>query len=123
MNKKLLIPILALTLFGASCWTQSVNVNTTAAVNQNGNANAAPCTTTVGGVAYTGQAGKNALELLQIDHRVDVSAEGFVNAIDGQKPGDRQFWAFYVNCTQANVGAKDYQTKDQDFIEWRLESF
>lgn len=125
MKKKLLIPVLALALFGASCWTQSVNVNSSATTNENsnGNTNTVACLPSAGSVSYTGKDGKNALELLQIDHQVDVSAEGFVNAIDGQKPGDHQFWAFYVNCKQAEVGAKDYQSKGQDLIEWKLESF
>ncbi len=124
MKIKLILPILALAIFGASCWTQSVNLNSTT-TNENGNANTntVACAPSADGIAYTGQDGKNALELLQIDHRVDVTAEGFVNAIDGQKPGNRQFWAFYVNCKQADVGAKDYQTKGQDLIDWKLESF
>lgn len=125
MNKKLLIPLVALTLFGASCWTQTVNVNSSATTNANGNGNTntVACAPSAAGIAYTGQDGKNALELLQIDHHVDASAEGFVNAIDGKKPGDHQYWAFYVNCKLADVGAKDYQTKGQDLIDWRLESF
>lgn len=121
MNKKLLIPFLALALFGASCWTQTVNVNST--TNENGNTNTVACAPGADSVTYAGQDGKNALELLQADHRVDVTAEGFVNAIDDAKPGDRQFWAFYVNCQQAEVGAKDYQTKTSDQVEWKLESF
>lgn len=122
MKKKLLIPVLALALLGASCWTQTVNVNTTT-TNENSNTNTVACAATEGNPSYAGQDGKNALELLQADYKVDVTAEGFVNAIDGKKPSDRQFWAFYVNCKQAEVGAKDYQTKTSDLVEWKLESF
>lgn len=122
MKKKIFIPVLALALFGASCWTQSVNVNSTT-LNENSNTNTVACAATAGNPSYAGQDGKNALELLQADHQVDVSAEGFVNAIDAKKPADRQFWALYVNCKQAEVGAKDYQTKTSDLVEWKLESF
>jgi hypothetical protein len=74
-------------------------------------------------ISYPGQDGKNALELLQQNHAVDVSAEGFVNAIDGRQPGDHQFWAFYVNGQSATVGAIDYQAKNNDTIDWKLESY
>ncbi len=121
MKKKLIFPLVALAIFGASCWTQTVNINST--TNQNGNTNTVACTPAADSVTYAGQDGKNALELLQANNQVDVTAEGFVNAIDGKKPGDRQFWAFYVNCNQAEIGAKDYQTTDQDLVEWKLESF
>lgn len=120
MTKKLLLPLLALTLLGSSCWTRTVNINATTA---NSNTNTVVCAPAAGSVTYAGQDGKNALELLQAGHQVDVTTEGFVNAIDAKKPGDRQFWAFYVNCKQAEIGAKDYQTKTSDLIEWKLESF
>ncbi len=113
----ILIIVLGLTLAGAGCGlTRTVQVPAE-------NTNIVGCVAAADSVAYTGQDGKNALELLQSAHQVDVSAQGFVNAIDGAKPGDRQFWAFYVNCKQADVGAKDYVTKKGDSIEWKLESF
>ncbi len=123
LSKALLPVAISLALFGAGCsFTHTVNVNVTA----NKNANTATVntkTTVTKSVTYTGQAGKNALELLQAKHTVDASAQGFVNAIDGVKPGDHQYWSFYVNNKQADVGAKDYQTKNDDAIEWKLESF
>lgn len=107
---------LVLSLTGASCGlTTTITKNSSATSNLN--------TSNTYTVRYTGQDGKNALELLQSDHSVDVSAQGFVNAIDGRKPGDHQFWAFYVNGKQAEVGAKDYQAKQGETIEWKLESF
>ena len=117
MKRYLIILTLAagLSVSGASCsllTTKQVNSNTA-------NTNVA----TTGVVTYAGQDGKNALELLQQKHSVDVSAQGFVNAIDGRKPGDHEFWAFYVNGKQAEVGAKEYASKSSDAIEWKLESF
>lgn len=106
--------IIGLTVAGASCGlttTVQKTVNTT--VN----------TVKQQVVNYTGQEGKNALDLLKSGHTVDVSDQGFVNAIDGVKPGDHQFWALYVNGKQAEVGAKDYITKKGDTVEWKLESF
>ncbi|MEK7637370.1 MAG: DUF4430 domain-containing protein [Patescibacteria group bacterium] len=113
----ILIIVLSLALVGAGC-----GLTTTVKVPVK-NANTVVCVAAADSVTYAGQDGKNALELLQSTHQVDVSTQGFVNAIDGKKPGDRQFWAFYVNCKQAEVGAKDYQTTNGDKIEWKLESY
>lgn len=120
-RKKLLIAsLVALALMGAGCsLTHTVTVTNTKATNTNVTVN----TNKVTSVTYAGQTGKNALELLQSGHQVDVSAAGFVNAIDGVTPGDHQYWSFYVNGKQADVGAKDYQTKNSDAIEWKLESY
>jgi hypothetical protein len=117
---KRFLPILSIALsvvlMGAGCsLTQTVNINDQA--DKNINVAAEPA------IAYTGQDGKNALELLQSKYQVDVSTEGFVNAINGQRAGDHQFWAFYVNGQSATVGAKTYQTKQGDAIEWKLENF
>ena len=124
IKKKLLLPVLlSFLVLGAGCsWIQSVNVNTNTSTS-NTNTVANQNTNTAASITYAGQDGKNALELLQSGHTVDVSDQGFVNAIDGVKPGDRQFWAFYVNGEQAQVGAKDYNTKGNDQIEWKLEAF
>jgi hypothetical protein len=105
---------LGLALLGASCsWTTTVNQNVNTTVNTN----------TASSVSYTGQDSKNALELLESKHSVDVSDQGFVNAIDGVHPGTRQFWALYVNGKQADVGAKELITKSTDTFEWKLESY
>ncbi len=123
--KKILLPVaLSALLLGAGCsFTQTVNVNQTTTTNTINSQTAEVCQPSDRCVQYAGQDGKNALELLQSDHQVDVSDQGFVNAIDGVEPGDREFWALYVNGEQAQVGAKDYHTKDGETIEWTLESF
>ncbi len=114
MKKPLILAaIFAVALFGASCSSSSTtNTNTVSTV-----------TNTSSAVSYAGQDGKTALELLAQTHTIDATTEGFINAIDGQKPEGRQFWAFYVNGAQASVGAKDYTTKTGDQIEWRLEAY
>lgn len=124
--KKILLPVaLSFLLIGAGCsLTQTVERNTNVqTTNSNAAAIANICEPSDRCVSYAGQDGKNALELLQADHHVDASDEGFVNAIDGVKPGEKEFWAFYVNGEQAQVGAKDYQTKNSDHVEWTLEGF
>jgi hypothetical protein len=119
--KKLLLPAaISWFLLGAGCSLfQTVNVNTAANTNVSATDNTSLTTL----ITYNGEDGKNALELLQAQHTIDVSAEGFVNSINGVEPVGNQFWAFYVNGEQAQVGAKDYQTKSSDTIEWKLESF
>lgn len=118
----ILFVALGLSLIGAGCGlTTTTQIPTTTNVaNVN---SAATNTSATGSITYAGQDGKNALELLQQNHTVDVSAQGFVNAIDGRQAGDHQFWAFYVNGQQAAVGAKDYQSKNNDTIDWKLETF
>lgn len=119
-KKLLLTSVIALSLLGAGCsLTQTVNLNLSRVKNSNTAANANVAKT----VSYTGQTGKNALDLLTSGHQVDASAQGFVNGIDGIKPGDHQYWAFYINGKLSDVGAKDYQSKTSDSIEWKLESF
>lgn len=77
-------------------------------------------------IAYKGQNGKTALELLNLNAKAVSTGEGanaFVTAINGYSPDiKKEFWAFYVNGQQAQVGAGSYITKDTDTIEWRLEA-
>ncbi len=124
-QKKLLLAVLVtLSLTGASCsLTQTYNANTVVHTNTSAQVVVKCPTETDSCHRYPGQTGKNALDLLKSTHTVDVSTAGFVNAIDGVKPGDHQYWSFYVNGKQAEVGAKDYQTKNTDTIEWKLEAF
>lgn len=76
-------------------------------------------------ISYRGKEGKTALALLESNATVEVSGSGanaFVVAIGGYKPDVKgEFWAFYVNGKQAEVGAGSYITKADDLIEWKLE--
>lgn len=74
---------------------------------------------------YSGEEGKNALEILQSKTTVEQDNSGLVTSINNIKanPSTREYWAFYINGEMAPVGPQDYITKDTDTIEWRLETF
>ncbi len=76
-------------------------------------------------ITYQGQDGKNALELLQAAHRVEVKSYSFgdlVTSINGIAPDSTHFWAMYVNGQFSQVGASAYQTKSTDQIRWQIDA-
>lgn len=130
MRKKILIGLVvaAVLIVGYVFWpSTATNTYTNTNVVANANTNISTCTTTSlagAAVSYTGKAGVTAAALLtQNSHTMGKDASGLINAIDSVKPGDRQYWAFYVNCQLAQVGAEQYTTKDGDIIHWKLDSF
>lgn len=46
----------------------------------------------------------------------------FIEGVEGVKGDATKFWAFYVNGSQANVGADSYVVQPGDMIEFRLEA-
>ncbi|MBW3568602.1 DUF4430 domain-containing protein [Candidatus Parcubacteria bacterium] len=76
-------------------------------------------------VAYQGEQGKTALEILKSLTEVETEESSigeFVTTINGVKAdGTTQFWAFYVNGKQAAEGAGTYKTSPDEKIEWRIE--
>ena len=76
-------------------------------------------------ISYRGIEGRTALELLKTKYNVETQEftglGEFVTAIDGVASNSSNFWAFYINGEQAQVGAGSYITKSTDLIEWRLE--
>jgi hypothetical protein len=77
-------------------------------------------------VSYKGEEGKKALTILKSSYQVETQtfagAGEFVTAINGIKGDSKNFWAFYVNGKQAEVGAGQYTTKSSDLIEWKYEA-
>ncbi|MBI3984267.1 DUF4430 domain-containing protein [Candidatus Microgenomates bacterium] len=72
--------------------------------------------------------GETALAVLQRVATVVTSGEGanaFVTAINGRKAdtSKREFWSFYVNGKQAEVGAGSYVLQSNDQIQWRIETY
>ncbi|MCL5775124.1 MAG: DUF4430 domain-containing protein [Patescibacteria group bacterium] len=67
-----------------------------------------------------------ALALLKTSHKVETTDYGslgeMVKGIDGAVARIDQFWAFYVNGKLANEGAGAYTLKNNDKIEWKLNS-
>ncbi len=74
---------------------------------------------------YSGEDGKDALRILQEKTKVEQEKSGLVSSINGRKadPKKKEFWAFYVNGKFAQVGPAEYQTKDTDRIEWKIEHY
>lgn len=74
---------------------------------------------------HQGVAGEIALETLRnlTDVETQVSDFGeFVVAIGGvESDSGVNFWAFYVNGQQSEVGAGSYRAEEGDQIEWRIE--
>ena len=72
--------------------------------------------------------GSTALRLLISTHKIVVKGEkenAFVTAIDGRVASSdaKEFWSFYVNDKQAQVGAGSYVVKNNDTIEWKIETY
>ena len=71
---------------------------------------------------------QTALEVLQRSHQIETKGKGinaFITSIDGRKADDakNEFWAFYVNGKQAEVGAGSYVLKPNDKILWKIETY
>ncbi len=75
-------------------------------------------------IAYEGETGKSALELLKAKYTATTKQSSygeFVTSIDGKEGNGPKYWAFYLNGKLADVGAGAYNSKNGDKIEWRLE--
>jgi hypothetical protein len=75
--------------------------------------------------SYSGVTGKDALALLQEKTNVVQDKAGLVIAINGRKADNakKEYWAFYVQGKMAQIGPKEYVTKDGDTIEWKIEKY
>jgi hypothetical protein len=74
-------------------------------------------------IAYEGEDGKAALELLKVRAQVRTSVSQLgelVEEINGIRSGNGHNLIFYVNGTMAKTGAGNYVTKKGDKIEWKL---
>lgn len=132
MNKKVLYGLIVIVVlagigfFGYQIYQgqstdNSTNQETSPTSTSTAELEAAPQT-----VSYQGEEGKTALSLLQDKAEVEMTGEGemaYVTKINGYTAKDNEFWAFYVNGEQAQVGAGSYVTKTGDNIEWKIETF
>jgi|SRR3989339_1067941 len=72
--------------------------------------------------------GSTALDLLSLLTDVKTQGKGanaFVIEINNRKTDSskKEFWAFYVNGKQAEVGAGSYILKEGDKILWKIETY
>jgi hypothetical protein len=74
-------------------------------------------------IAYEGEDGKTALEILKARARVRTSTSQMgelVEEINGVNNGNGYYLIYYINGAKAKVGAGNYITKNGDKIEWKL---
>jgi hypothetical protein len=76
-------------------------------------------------LSYHGQAGQNALVLLEKHASVQVKHYSFgdmVTSIDSTSGTGPKYWTLYINGKEATVGAGSYVTKSTDTVTWKLQS-
>jgi hypothetical protein len=74
-------------------------------------------------IAYEGENGKTALELLKSRAQVRTSTSQLgelVEEINGVRSSNGHNLIFYVNGAASKTGAGDYVTKKGDKVEWKL---
>lgn len=76
----------------------------------------------------TMKSGSTALDLLEATTRVEFDGAGgsaYVTSIEGRtaQAEKREFWSFYLNGNQAEIGAGSYILQNNDVIEWRIETY
>jgi hypothetical protein len=74
-------------------------------------------------LAYEGEDGKTALDLLKAKAKVRTSTNQFgelVEEINGVRSEGGSYLIYFVNGAKAKTGAGNYITKKGEKIEWRL---
>ena len=77
-------------------------------------------------ISYNCDKDKTAFDLLSSSYKIETKDTDFgkmVTSIEGSKPTDKEFWAFYINGKMSKVGAGSYKLKDGDKIEWKIENY
>ena len=74
---------------------------------------------------YKGESGRDALTLLKQKATAELDKSGLVISINGRKADNdkHEYWAFYINGKSASIGPADYQTKDTDTIQWKMDKY
>jgi hypothetical protein len=74
---------------------------------------------------YRGKNGIDALSLLKEKAEVEQDNSGMVVSINGREANDenKEFWGFYVDGKMAPIGAAEYETKDNEVINWKIENY
>src|SRR5262245_34594599 len=74
-------------------------------------------------IAYEGEDGKTALELLKSRARVRTRSSQLgelVEEINGVRSDNDYYLFYYINGSMAKTGAGNYLTRNGDKIEWKL---
>ncbi len=74
-------------------------------------------------IAYDGEEGRTALELLKARASVRTTTSSIgelVEAINGVASGNGHYLIFFVNGNKSMTGAGSYVTRKGDRIEWKL---
>jgi hypothetical protein len=76
-------------------------------------------------VTYEGEDGMDALTLLKKIASVEQDSSGLVTGINGRNADSKkkEFWGFYINGKMSEVGPAEYQTKNEDTMEWKIETY
>mgnify|MGYP001575713070 CR=1 FL=1 len=64
--------------------------------------------------------GYTALEMLQVNHKVELNYAGSIRCIDGICGKSGYWWPMSVNGKKASLGPKSYIVKNNDRIEFEL---
>ena len=74
-------------------------------------------------IAYDGEDGKTALELLKARAQIRTARSQLgelVEEINGVSSGDGHYLIYFVNGAMAKTGAEQYVTRRGDKVEWKL---
>jgi hypothetical protein len=76
-------------------------------------------------VTYEGKDGIDALTLLKNIASVEQDSSGLVTGINGRNAENKkkEYWGFYINGKMSEVGPAEYQTKNEDKLEWKIETY
>lgn len=77
-------------------------------------------------IEITASEGQTVLDALKANAQVDYSDSSngvLVNAINGIKNSDKEFWLYSVNGSDGLVAADKYICKNGDVIKWEYKGF
>lgn len=130
LNKKIIIGVLVLALFGFSFWQlRGKNQENSTSVAQ---IQSAKLTVEINGGGQDFDVsefvGKTALEATTSKVSTVTTGEGenaFITTLGGRmaETKKREFWEFLVNGTQAEVGAGSYIIQNNDQIVWKISTY
>ena len=79
-------------------------------------------------IKYTLPSPQTALQLLSKTNTIKTKGAGndaYITSIDGREAAakNKEFWAFYINGKQSQVGAGSYIIQNEDSLLWKIEKY